>query len=776
MSDLTTAAAPGEASTRILDLAIEGMTCASCASRVERKLNRIPGATASVNYATERARVELPDQASDDVAFAAVTAAGYRAHLPASRHHDSTARPSAVGEPSADEKSTEPHDDREHAAGGHSEHDHGSADDLRQRLIVSTILTVPVFAMSMVPAFQFTNWQWLAFALASPVAVWGAWPFHRTAVQQARHLGVGMDTLISLGVVAAYGWSVYALFFGHAGMPGMHMTLQLFGRPGAGADDVYLEVASTVTVFLLAGRYLEAKARTRSGAALHALLELGALEATRVVDGREERIPVSALVAGDVFTVRPGEKVATDGIVLQGSSAIDSSMLTGESMPTEVSVDDDVAGGTLNIAGHLTVRATRVGSATQLAHIMRLVEEAQTGKAQVQRLADRVSGIFVPIVILLALGTFAGWLVTGHSLELAVTAMVATIIIACPCALGLATPTALLVGTGKGATQGILIRGPQVLEQAGKIDTVVLDKTGTVTTGAMSVAGVVPAAGESREEVLARAAAVESLSEHPVGFAIAIAAETGPRLEASEFESTRGLGVHGRVEGSLVVVGRASWLESEWSIRVGADLEAAVDAAEEAGLTAVVVAWDGHARGIVSVGDTLRETSVEAVTELKALGLTPVLLTGDNVRAAKAVAARVGIERVVAGVLPDGKLDEIRRLQGEGRVVAMVGDGVNDAAALAGADLGIALGGGTDAAIEASDITLVRDDIRLVAESIRLSRRTLGVIRGNLFWAFAYNVAALPIAMLGLLNPLVAGLAMALSSLLVVGNSLRLRR
>ncbi|WP_119870252.1 heavy metal translocating P-type ATPase [Frondihabitans sp. 762G35] len=741
------------------------MTCASCAQRVERKLNRIPGATAAVNLATERARVELPAGVSDDDAVAAVSAAGYGASI---RQEPRPTRP-APDAPS----DTSGHD-HDHAAG--QEHDHGSAGALRQRLVVSAVLTVPVFLMSMIPALQFANWQWLAFALAAPVAVWGALPFHRTAWRQARHLAVGMDTLISLGVIASFGWSVSALFWGGAGAPGMHMTLQLVGRADASSQDVYLEVAAAVTTFLLAGRYLEARARERSGRDLHALLDLGATEATRLVDGREERVDASSLAVGDVFVVRPGEKVATDGVVVAGSSAVDASLLTGESVPVEVAEGDAVAGGTLNAGGHLTVRASRVGRDTQLAHIAHLVEEAQTGKARVQRLADRVSGIFVPVVILLAALTFVGWLVTGHSVELAVTAAVATIIIACPCALGLATPTALLVGTGRGARRGVLIRGPQMLEQAGTVDTVVLDKTGTLTTGVMTVARVTVADGESQDALLRSAAALESLSEHPVGRAIAQAAPASDRPDTRDFVSTRGLGVSGTVDGSVVAVGRPAWLASAWAVVLDDRLAAAVADAEADGLTAVAVARDGRALGVVAVGDEVRATSREAVDELRALGLEPILLTGDNERAARAVAGRVGIDRVVAGVLPDGKLAEIRRLQAEGRIVAMVGDGVNDAAALAGANLGIALGGGTDAAIEASDITLVRDDPTLVAESIRLSRRTLRIIRSNLFWAFAYNVAALPIAMLGLLNPVVSGLAMALSSLVVVGNSLRLRR
>ena len=792
---------------RMLDLAIEGMTCASCANRVERKLNRIPGATASVNLATERARVEMPAEASDEMALAAVTAAGYRATV-----RNAAVRNAAVTHEAATHDTakhvTATHDAATHdePAMGGMEHDHGSASDLKQRVVISATLAVPVFVLSMVPFFQFTNWQWLAFALTGPVVVWGAWPFHRTAVQQARHGGVGMDTLISIGVAASFGWSVYALFFGGAGRPGMTMRLALVGTPGAATHDVYLEVASAVTVLLLTGRYFEARARSRSGAALHALLDLGAREASRLVDSgdaladsdrsREERVPVEALAVGDLVVVRPGEKIATDGDVVSGASSIDASMLTGETLPVEVSVGDPVAGGTLNDSGTLTVRVTRVGRDTQLAHIARLVEDAQTGKAEVQRLADRISGIFVPIVIGLALATLAGWLVTGHSVELAVTAAVATIIIACPCALGLATPTALLVGTGRGAEQGILIRGPQVIERAQQLDTVVLDKTGTLTTGVMGVARIVVAgaAGSAgadvqgaviegadvqgaEAELLARAGSVESGSEHPVGRAIAAAGSAAGRLApVASFASTRGLGVQGIVDGVLVLVGRPSWLEAEWSIPLPADLATALAADESRGRTVVAVAWNGRMHGLITLADTLRPTSAAAVADLRSLGLRPVLLTGDNARAATAVAASVGITEVVAGVLPEGKLAAIRALQASGHVVAMVGDGINDAAALAAADVGISLGGGTDAAIEASDMTILQDDLLVVGTAIRLSRRTLRVIKANLFWAFAYNVVALPIAILGFLNPVVSGLAMALSSLIVVGNSLRLRR
>jgi Cu+-exporting ATPase len=630
----------------------------------------------------------------------------------------------------------------------------------------------------MVPALQFTNWQWLALTLAAPVAVWGAWPFHRAAWVNLRHGAATMDTLISVGVLAAFGWSLWALFFGTAGEPGMRMGFSLFAS-GHG-DELYLEVAAAVTVFILAGRYIELKAKRDSGAALRALLELGAKDAAVLRDGREERVPVGALAPGDLFVVRPGEKIATDGLVREGASAVDLSMLTGESAPVEVGAGDRVVGASLNVGGRLVVEVTRTGADTELARLGRLVEEAQTGKAEVQRLADRISGVFVPVVIGLALVAFVLWLVFGGSVEAAFTAAVATLIIACPCALGLATPTALLVGTGRGSQLGILIRGPQVLEQTRRIDTIVLDKTGTVTTGRMTLHRTVPAAGVDAAELLRVAAAVEAGSEHPIARAIvagAGASAPGSALvdTASDFRSAGGSGVQAIVGERLVVAGRPSWLAAEWGIRLGDELAAAVEAAEREGRTAVAVGWDGAARGVLVVGDTVKESSAAAVAEFVRLGLRPVLLTGDNPGAAAAVGAAVGIEDVRAGVTPQGKLDAVRGLQAEGRVVAMVGDGVNDAAALAAADLGIALGSGTDAAIAAADITVMREDLGAAADAVRLARRTLGVIKGNLFWAFAYNVAAIPVAMLGLLNPLLAGAAMALSSVFVVTNSLRLR-
>ncbi|WP_448812030.1 heavy metal translocating P-type ATPase [Agromyces bauzanensis] len=744
------------------------MTCASCATRIERKLNKLPGVEASVNYATEKAHVRSASAEVLDPAelIAAVEAAGYRATLPPPPAAASEVRGSAAS-PARDE-----------------------VRELRRRVLISTALTLPVLLMSMIPALQFTNWQWLALTLAAPVAVWGAYPFHRAAAINARHGAATMDTLISVGVLAAFGWSLYALFLGDAGMPGMHMTLTFFGSPESGASEIYLEVAAAVTVFVLAGRYAEARAKQESGAALRALLELGAKDAALLRDGRETRVPVDSLVPGDHVVVRPGETIPSDGLVLDGASAVDASMLTGESVPVEVAAGSRVVGATVNVGGRLVVEITRVGADTELARLGRLVEEAQTGKAPVQRLADRVSAVFVPVVIGLAIVAFTGWLLTGASLEVAFTAAVATLIIACPCALGLATPTALLVGTGRGSQLGILIRGPQVLEQTRRIDTVVLDKTGTVTEGRMRVALVRTVDGCPEPELLRYAAAVEDGSEHPVARAIVAAAAAavpasssgadGPGGEAAipaadQFAAHAGLGVQAIVDGSLVLAGRPDWLESAWSLELPPELRQARDDAEARGITMVVVAWDGAVRGLIGVADTVKPTSAEAVARLRRLGLRPVLLTGDHEGAARAVAAEVGIDDVRAGVTPAGKLEAIRELQAGGHVVAMVGDGVNDSAALAASDLGIAMGGGTDAAIAASDLTVVSGDLLLVPDAIRLARRTLGTIKGNLFWAFAYNVAAIPVAMLGLLNPLVAGAAMAFSSVFVVTNSLRLR-
>jgi Cu+-exporting ATPase len=737
------------APTTDVELVIGGMTCASCANRIERRLNKLDGVTASVNYATEKAHVRTPAGLDPAELVAQVEAAGYTAALPAA--------PSAA--------SAEP----------------DPTDSLRDRLVVSALLTVPAIALAMVPALQFTYWQWISLVLVAPVAVWGAWPFHRAAWTNLRHGAATMDTLVSMGVLAAFGWSLWALLFGTAGEPGMVHPFTFAvsrGSSQAAAGQIYLEVAGGVTTFLLAGRYFEARAKRQAGAALRALLELGAkdvalLRPSSEGDGREVRVPVGQLAVGDRFVVRPGEKIATDGVVEEGRSAVDAALLTGESVPVDVGPGDAVVGATINAGGRLVVRATRVGADTQLAQMARLVEDAQSGKAAVQRLADRVSGVFVPVVIALAVGTLGFWLGTGAGATPAFTAAVAVLIVACPCALGLATPTALLVGTGRGARLGILIKGPEVLEATRRVDTVVLDKTGTVTEGRMTLVEVVPAEGESAAEVLRLAGAVEAASEHPVAAAVTRAA--GPDLPPVEgFANAEGLGVRGVVDGHAVLVGRPALLAQ--CVALPAELAAAQSAAQQRGGTAVVVAWNGRARAVLAVADTVKPTSVEAVARLRALGLRPVLLTGDNPGAAHAVAAEVGIDDVVAEVLPADKVDVVKRLQDEGRVVAMVGDGVNDAAALAQADLGLAMGTGTDVAIEAADITLVRGDLRAAADAVRLARRTLRTIKGNLFWAFAYNVAALPLAAAGLLNPMIAGAAMAASSAFVVANSLRLRR
>ncbi|MEU0117891.1 heavy metal translocating P-type ATPase [Streptomyces bobili] len=737
-----------------VELSIGGMTCASCAARIEKKLNRIDGVTATVNYATEKAKISYPDGIGVADLITTVEKTGYTAAEPPppTPPGDDGGVPSAA--PAADQELL----------------------TLRQRLFVSLALSVPVVLMAMAPALQFDNWQWLSLTLAAPVVIWGAFPFHRAAWTNARHGAATMDTLVSIGTLAAFGWSLWALFLGDAGMPGMRHGFEFTISRSDGSSSIYLEAAAGVTTFILAGRYLEARSKRKAGAALRALLELGAKEVAVLRGGTEVRIPVAQLAVGDRFVVRPGEKIATDGTVVEGASAVDAALLTGESVPLDVGVGDAVTGATVNAGGRLVVEATRIGADTQLARMARLVEDAQNGKADVQRLADRISGVFVPAVLLITAATLGAWLGLTGDTTAAFTAAVAVLIIACPCALGLATPTALMVGTGRGAQLGILIKGPEVLESTRRVDTIVLDKTGTVTTGRMTLQDVFTAPGVDEGLLLRLAGALEHASEHPIAQAIAAgAAERAGSLPAPEnFENVAGLGVQGVVEGHAVLVGRERLLE-DWVISLPRELAEAKAAAEAEGRTAVAVAWDGEARGVLTVADAVKETSAEAVSELRSLGLKPVLLTGDNRLVAESVARAVGIDEVIAEVLPQDKVDVVKRLQAEDRTVAMVGDGVNDAAALATADLGLAMGTGTDAAIEAGDLTLVRGDLRVAADAIRLSRRTLATIKGNLFWAFGYNIAALPLAAFGMLNPMIAGAAMAFSSVFVVTNSLRLR-
>ncbi|MFJ8773088.1 heavy metal translocating P-type ATPase [Streptomyces microflavus] len=799
----TAAAGTPAANATGAELMIGGMTCASCAARVEKKLNRMDGVTATVNYATEKARVTFAEGLELADLVATVEKTGYTARpiAPPKRNPERKPEGKPGGKPTPEqgpgqrpqpepepgpeyrqepEQATDPDPTPADVSAAAAEAERAaSLAALRQRLIVSAVLSVPVVLLAMVPALQFDNWQWLSLTLAAPVVVWGGLPFHRATWTNLRHGAATMDTLVSMGTLAAFGWSLWALFLGDAGMPGMRHGFDLTVSRADASSTIYLEVAAGVITFILLGRYLEARAKRKSGAALRALIHLGAKDVTVLRSGTEVRVRADRLVVGDRFVVRPGEKIATDGMVVEGSSAVDASMLTGESVPVEVAAGDSVTGATINAGGRLVIEATRIGSDTQLARMARLVEDAQNGKAAAQRLADRISAVFVPIVIALALGTLGFWLGSGAGLTAAFTAAVAVLIIACPCALGLATPTALMVGTGRGAQLGILIKGPEVLETTRRVDTIVLDKTGTVTTGKMTLLAVHTAKGTEENDVLRLAGALEHSSEHPIAQAVAAGAVDrlgggSPLPTPKDFANIPGLGVQGVVEGHAVLVGRPRLL-ADAGIDLPPELAAALAASQEQGRTAVAVAWDGKARGVLGVADAVKDGSAAAVAQLRALGLRPVLLTGDNRAVADAVAREVGIDEVYAEVMPEGKVDVVKRLQAEGRSVAMVGDGVNDAAALATADLGLAMGTGTDAAIEASDLTLVRGDLKVTADAIRLSRRTLSTIRGNLVWAFGYNVAALPLAASGLLNPMIAGAAMAFSSVFVVTNSLRLR-
>ena len=725
----------------VIQLDIEGMTCASCAMRIEKALNKVEGAEASVNYATERATI-MSDSSSLEALIQVVQSTGYEASEHGDRPRNAEARSPLV-----------------------------------TRLVVSAAVSVPLMVVSMIPALQFIGWQWVVTVLALPIATWGAWPFHKAAALNLRRGVVTMDTLISLGITAATGWSLYALFFGGAGELGMTMTLTLIGAHDQAGAEIYLEVAAALTTFMLMGRYLENRAKRDAGAALRALLESGAVEATVLRDGVEKVVPIDLVRVSDHLVVRPGERIPTDGTVLEGSAAIDTSMMTGESVPRDVVVGDTVWGGTINVTGFVRIEATRVGAETELARMALLVEAAQQGKSASQRLADRVSAVFVPIVIVLSLLTLAGWLLAGASADFAFQAAVATVIIACPCALGLATPTALLVGTGRGAQLGLLIRGPEVIEKSRLLDTIVVDKTGTLTTGAMQVSAVIAAEGVSESDVLDLALSLERGSEHPIGRAIVAHAIERESTETviTNFVARIGLGVEGQQAGVSVSAGTPEWVR-ERDIGIDGPVSVAVDQQRLAGSTVVVITRGDSAVGAIALSDTLRATSARAVAELVALGLTPILASGDHDVVAQHVAAAVGIDRVFSAMTPEGKATLITELQSQGHTVAMVGDGINDAPGLATADVGIAMGSGSDAAMTAGDITIVQGDILAVSDGIRLSRRTLRTIQANLFWAFAYNVAAIPLAMAGLLNPLLAGLAMALSSVFVVTNSLRLRR